>query len=105
MILDMRKELGVDLPSKEQIDAYVRKTLNEGRWCRVMACGLRKTDPGYRANEFGKKHMPDDPWCRRCGIYMKRCRLFSSHWGRSRIPGRMWMRIVVRAGALWDGGV
>src|SRR5882672_6306398 len=30
-ILDMRKELGVDLPSKEQIDTYVRKTLNEGK--------------------------------------------------------------------------
>jgi len=62
-ILDMRKELGVDLPSKEQIDAYVRKTLGEGKV--VPGYGhavLRKTDPRFTAQmEFGKKHMPDDP--------------------------------------------
>ena len=62
-ILDMRKELGVDLPSKEQIDAYVRKTLNEGKV--VPGYGhavLRKTDPRFTAQmEFGKKHMPKDP--------------------------------------------
>jgi citrate synthase len=62
-ILDMRKELGVELPSKEQIDAYVRKTLNEGKV--VPGYGhavLRKTDPRFAAQmEFGKKHMPDDP--------------------------------------------
>lgn len=62
-ILDMRKELGVELPSKEQIDAYVRKTLNEGKV--VPGYGhavLRKTDPRFTAQmEFGKKHMADDP--------------------------------------------
>ena len=62
-ILDMRKELGVDLPSKEQIDAYVRKTLSEGKV--VPGYGhavLRKTDPRFTAQmEFGKKHMPDEP--------------------------------------------
>ena len=62
-ILEMREELGVELPSKEQIDAYVRKTLNEGKV--VPGYGhavLRKTDPRFAAQmEFGKKHMPDDP--------------------------------------------
>ena len=62
-ILDMRKELGVELPSKEQIDGYVRKTLSEGKV--VPGYGhavLRKTDPRFTAQmEFGKKHMPDDP--------------------------------------------
>lgn len=62
-ILEMREELGVELPSKEQIDAYVRKTLNEGKV--VPGYGhavLRKTDPRFTAQmEFGKKHMPDDP--------------------------------------------
>jgi len=62
-IFDMRKELGVDLPSKEQIDAYVRKTLSEGKV--VPGYGhavLRKTDPRFSAQmEFGKKHMPNDP--------------------------------------------
>lgn len=61
-ILDMRNELGVDLPSKEQIDAYVRKTLNEGKV--VPGYGhavLRKTDPRFTAQmEFGKKHIKDD---------------------------------------------
>ncbi|HTI09347.1 MAG TPA: citrate (Si)-synthase, eukaryotic [Puia sp.] len=61
-ILDMRKELGVDLPSKEQIDAYVRKTLSEGKV--VPGYGhavLRKTDPRFTAQmEFGKKHIKDD---------------------------------------------
>jgi citrate synthase len=62
-ILEMREELGVELPGKEQIDAYVRKTLGEGKV--VPGYGhavLRKTDPRFTAQmEFGKKHMPDDP--------------------------------------------
>ena len=62
-ILEMREELGVELPSSEQIDAYVRKTLSEGKV--VPGYGhavLRKTDPRFTAQmEFGKKHMPDDP--------------------------------------------
>ena len=62
-ILEMREELGVELPSEEQIDAYVRKTLNEGKV--VPGYGhavLRKTDPRFTAQmEFGKKHTADDP--------------------------------------------
>jgi citrate synthase len=62
-IFEMQKELGVELPSKEQIDGYVRKTLSEGKV--VPGYGhavLRKTDPRFEAQmEFGKKHMPNDP--------------------------------------------
>ena len=62
-ILEMREELGVELPTGEQIDAYVRKTLNEGKV--VPGYGhavLRKTDPRFTAQmAFGKKHMADDP--------------------------------------------
>jgi citrate synthase len=62
-ILEMREELGVELPSNAQIEAYVKKTLNEGKV--VPGYGhavLRKTDPRFAAQmEFGKKHMPDDP--------------------------------------------
>src|SRR5580692_1069241 len=65
-ILEMREELGVDLPSGEQIEAYVKKTLSEGKV--VPGYGhavLRKTDPRFTAQmEFGKKHMPDDPLVR-----------------------------------------
>ena len=62
-IFDMREELGVELPSLEQIETYVRKTLSEGKV--VPGYGhavLRKTDPRFTAQmEFGKAHMPDDP--------------------------------------------
>ncbi len=62
-ILELRKELNTDLPTKEQIADYVKKTLSEGKV--VPGYGhavLRKTDPRFTAQmEFGKKHMPDDP--------------------------------------------
>ncbi len=62
-ILEMREELGVELPSAGQIEAYVKKTLSEGKV--VPGYGhavLRKTDPRFEAQmEFGKKHLPDDP--------------------------------------------
>jgi citrate synthase len=62
-IFEMREELGVDLPSKEQIEEYVKKTLSAGKV--VPGYGhavLRKTDPRFEAQmEFGKKHMADDP--------------------------------------------
>ena len=62
-ILEMREELGVELPSNEQIANYVQKTLSEGKV--VPGYGhavLRKTDPRFAAQmEFGKKHMPNDP--------------------------------------------
>lgn len=62
-IFEMRESLGVELPSKPQIEEYVKKTLAEGKV--VPGYGhavLRKTDPRFTAQmEFGKKHMPDDP--------------------------------------------
>ncbi len=62
-IFDMRQELGVETPSKTQIEEYVKKTLTEGKV--VPGYGhavLRKTDPRFTAQmEFCKKHLPDDP--------------------------------------------
>ncbi|MBC8032593.1 MAG: citrate (Si)-synthase, eukaryotic [Chitinophagaceae bacterium] len=62
-IFEMREDLKTDLPDKEQITEYVKKTLLEGKV--VPGYGhavLRKTDPRFTAQmEFGKKHMPDDP--------------------------------------------
>ncbi len=61
-IFEMEKELGTEEPTKEQIAAYVQKTLTAGKV--VPGYGhavLRKTDPRFTAQmEFGKKHMPDD---------------------------------------------
>jgi citrate synthase len=62
-ILEMREELGVELPSSEQIAAYVKKTLEGGKV--VPGYGhavLRKTDPRFSAQmEFAKKHLSNDP--------------------------------------------
>ena len=62
-IFELREDLKTDLPTKEQIAEYVKKTLSEGKV--VPGYGhavLRKTDPRFTAQmEFGKKHMPDDP--------------------------------------------
>ncbi len=62
-IYELREEIGTELPSKQQIEEYVKKTLNEGKV--VPGYGhavLRQTDPRFTAQmEFGKKHMPDDP--------------------------------------------
>ncbi|PUZ27421.1 citrate synthase [Chitinophaga costaii] len=61
-ILAMQQELGGGTPTKEQIAAYVRKTLADGKV--VPGYGhavLRKTDPRFTAQmEFAKKHLPDD---------------------------------------------
>ncbi len=62
-IEEMRSELKTELPTKEQIAAYIHKTLSEGKV--VPGYGhavLRKTDPRFTAQmEFAKKHCPDDP--------------------------------------------
>ena len=62
-IEEMQRELATELPSKEQIADYIRKTLSEGKV--VPGYGhavLRKTDPRFTAQmEFGKTHCSDDP--------------------------------------------
>jgi citrate synthase len=62
-IFEMREALDTEMPTKEQIADYVKKTLSEGKV--VPGYGhavLRKTDPRFTAQmDFGKKHMPDDP--------------------------------------------
>ena len=62
-IFELRENLQTELPTKEQIAEYVKKTLSDGKV--VPGYGhavLRKTDPRFTAQmEFGKKHMPDDP--------------------------------------------
>ena len=62
-ILEMREELGVELPTSEQIAGYVKKTLEGGKV--VPGYGhavLRKTDPRFSAQmEFAKKHLSSDP--------------------------------------------
>jgi citrate synthase len=57
----MREELG-GLPSKDEIEQYVRKTLDEGKVIPGYGHAvLRKTDPRFTAQmDFAKKHLPSD---------------------------------------------
>lgn len=61
-IFEMVEELGTSKPTKEQIAAYVNKTLKEGKV--VPGYGhavLRKTDPRFTAQaDFAKRHNIDD---------------------------------------------
>ncbi|MBK7762957.1 MAG: citrate (Si)-synthase, eukaryotic [Bacteroidetes bacterium] len=61
-IEEMQRELYTQVPSKDQIATYVKKTLSEGKV--VPGYGhavLRKTDPRFTAQmEFGKKYCADD---------------------------------------------
>ena len=62
-IFEMQKSIGSDTPTKEQIEAYVKKTIADGKV--VPGYGhavLRKTDPRFTAQaEFAKKTMANDP--------------------------------------------
>lgn len=61
-IFEMQEQIGSDLPTKEQITEYVKKTLSEGKVIPGYGHAvLRRTDPRFEAQmRFGKKHMPDD---------------------------------------------
>jgi len=65
-IFEMQAQLETDLPAREQIEKYVKETIEAGKV--VPGYGhavLRKTDPRFTAQmEFGKKHMPEDKLCR-----------------------------------------
>ena len=77
-IFEMQKEIGSDLPTKEQIETYVKKTLSEGKV--VPGYGhavLRRTDPRFEAQmAFGKSTCPTISWFKLFGIYMKLFRTF-----------------------------
>lgn len=61
-VLELQEALGGGKPSKQQIEEYINKTINEGKV--VPGYGhavLRKTDPRFTAQmEFAKTHMPND---------------------------------------------
>jgi citrate synthase len=63
-IYDMQEHLNTKEPSSDQIAEYVKKTLASGKV--VPGYGhavLRQTDPRFAVQmDFGKKHMPDDPF-------------------------------------------
>ncbi|HEY4800673.1 MAG TPA: citrate (Si)-synthase, eukaryotic [Bacteroidia bacterium] len=64
-IIEMQKEIGKELPTKEEIAAYIKKTLEDGKV--VPGYGhavLRKTDPRFSAQQdFYKRYIKQDNMC------------------------------------------
>jgi citrate synthase len=60
-VFEMIEELGTETPSKEQIAAYVRKTLSEGKVIPGYGHAvLRKPDPRFMAQKaFAEKNIPE----------------------------------------------
>lgn len=62
-IMEMQKELKTEVPTKAQIESYVKNTLASGKV--VPGYGhavLRKTDPRFTAQmDFAKRHFSNDP--------------------------------------------
>ena len=69
-INQMRKHIGKNKPTKEDVENYVRETLNQGQV--VPGYGhavLRKTDPRFTAQrEFALRYMPDDELIQTVGL-------------------------------------
>ncbi len=60
----MKRDIGVEVPSKEQIKEYTKQTLAKGQVIPGYGHAvLRKTDPRFTVQlDFAKKHMPDSPY-------------------------------------------
>ncbi|PSL33078.1 citrate (Si)-synthase, eukaryotic [Chitinophaga ginsengisoli] len=98
-ILDMREELGGGMPTKQQIEDYVRKTLAEGKV--VPGYGhavLRKTDPRFTAQmEFAKKHLSDDELVRIVWLVYETVPPILESLGKIKNP---WPNVDAHSGAL-----
>ncbi|MCX6352420.1 MAG: citrate (Si)-synthase [Bacteroidetes bacterium] len=98
-ILDLQKEIGVSLPSKEQIEAYIHKTLDEGRV--VPGYGhavLRKTDPRFTAqHDFAMKYMPNDDLVQIVGLLYEVVPRVLNETGKVKNP---WPNVDAHSGAL-----
>ncbi len=60
----MKREIGCDNPSEDQIKAYAEETLSKGRVIPGYGHAvLRKTDPRFTVQmEFANKYIPDEPY-------------------------------------------
>ncbi|MBN8701561.1 MAG: citrate (Si)-synthase, eukaryotic [Bacteroidetes bacterium] len=102
-ILDMRKELGVDLPTEKQIADYIHKTLVEGKV--VPGYGhavLRKTDPRFSAqqdfyNRYIKEGGKGDDLCEIVQMIYKVAPPILESTGKIKNP---WPNVDAHSGAL-----
>lgn len=62
-VLELQQNIGKKQPSKEEIEAYIHKTIKEGKVLPGYGHAvLRKTDPRFTAlMEFAKQYITDDP--------------------------------------------
>jgi citrate synthase len=62
-IFDMCDKIGTQNPTAEQIEAFINKTINEGKVLPGYGHAvLRKTDPRFTAQmDFAKRYCPEDP--------------------------------------------
>lgn len=98
-ILEMREQLGGGMPTKQQIEDYVRKTLADGKV--VPGYGhavLRKTDPRFTAQmEFAKKHLSDDELVRIVWLVYETVPPILESLGKVKNP---WPNVDAHSGAL-----
>ncbi|MBV7533396.1 citrate (Si)-synthase, eukaryotic [Chitinophaga sp. sic0106] len=98
-ILQMREELGGGMPTKDEIAAYVRKTLSDGKV--VPGYGhavLRKTDPRFTAQmEFAKSHLPNDELVRIVWMVYETVPPILQELGKVKNP---WPNVDAHSGAL-----
>jgi len=64
----MKRDIGVDVPTKDQIAEYAQQTLDSGRVIPGYGHAvLRKTDPRFSVQlEFAEQHAPDAPYIQIC---------------------------------------
>ena len=102
-ILEMRREIGADLPSEKQIQDYIHKTLTEGRV--VPGYGhavLRKTDPRFSAQQdFYERYIKNakgvDPLCEIVQMIYKVAPPILESTGKIKNP---WPNVDAHSGAL-----
>lgn len=98
-IFDMKDELGGKVLDEAEIEAYIRRTLDEGRV--VPGYGhavLRKTDPRFTAqSDFALKYMPDDELVKIVGLLYKIVPKVLNETGKVKNP---WPNVDAHSGAL-----
>jgi citrate synthase len=98
-IFDLQKEIGKSLPNKEEIEKYIRKTLDEGRVIPGYGHAvLRKTDPRFTAqHDFAMKYMPNDDLVQIIGLLYEVVPKVLNETGKVKNP---WPNVDAHSGAL-----
>jgi citrate synthase len=98
-IMNMREELGGGLPTEQQIEDYIKKTLSEGKV--VPGYGhavLRKTDPRFSAQQdFYRRYIKQDDLCEIVQMIYKVAPPILEGTGKIKNP---WPNVDAHSGAL-----